>query len=149
MNRPIVLTINVLDEARHFFEDRGSGGHEGTAMIAEAAAAVRLVIPDQRGGVAPNCWVEVTDKGKLELAAALGIDERYVARIHSHPMDAFHSVTDDANPAITQEGALSIVVPYFGLGLRRGLDVCAIYRRSSGHWRELPARDREQFVVVR
>ena len=145
------LAEAILDEARTFFEDRGSHGFEGTAMIAFNAAdgGTRLVIPTQAATPAPWCSVEVTMKGKLELAAALGPDERYLSRIHSHPADAFHSPADDANPAITFVGALSIVVPYFGLGLRRGLDACAVLVRERGEWREVPVGpNRDRLVVV-
>ena len=40
----------------------------------------------------------MTERGKLDLAAALTDTTTYVARIHSHPHEAFHSVTDDAKP---------------------------------------------------
>ena len=149
---PIVIASSVLAEARAFFEERGANGCEGTAMIAMSTStgATRLVIPEQTAGPAPFCWVEVTEAGKLALAAALGADERYVSRIHSHPTEAFHSPTDDANPAITHEGALSIVVPDFGAGLARGLNACAVLRRTRGRWVDLPAGPvRDQFVVVR
>lgn len=110
-------------------------------------AATRLVVPDQRAKPAPFCSVEVTLQGKLQLATALDPDELYVARIHSHPGLAFHSPTDDANPAITQEGALSIVVPFFGLGLRHGLDACAVFVRRGTGWVEAPAgAEREPLV---
>src|SRR6266567_1599435 len=68
--------------------------------------------------------------------------------VHSHPAAAFHSPTDDANPALSHEGAVSVVVPYFGLGLRRGLAACAVYRLSAGRWRPLPAgADRDRWVI--
>lgn len=147
---PLTINAATLDDARRFFEDRGSHGREGTAMIARSTAtgATRLVVPDQRAGTAPSCWVEVTDTGKLELAAALAADERYVARIHSHPMDAFHSPTDDKNPAVTFLGAISIVVPYFGLGLRHGLDACAVLELTAQGWAEVPAGPARDVLVV-
>lgn len=149
---PIVISFDVLAEARAFFEERRTHGREGTAMIAMSTSTgtTRLVIPEQKACPAPFCWVEVTEAGKLALAVALGADERYVSRIHSHPKKAFHSPTDDANPAITHEGGLSIVVPDFGAGLAGGLDACAVLRRTGGCWVDLPAGAvRDQFVVVR
>jgi hypothetical protein len=146
------VSAAVLDQARMFFEERGAHGCEGTAMIAAGPDRIgrRLVIPDQRAGAVPRCWVEVTDKGKLQLAAALGADETYIARIHSHPAEAFHSETDDKNPALTNHGALSIVAPFFGLGLRRSLDACAVYLLGAGGWVHLDAgRDRDQELTVR
>jgi hypothetical protein len=149
---PVVIAATTLEDARRFFEERGAHGCEGTAMLAATVGGPvdRVVVPDQVGHPVPRCWVEVTTVGKLELAGSLGVDERYVARIHSHPAAAFHSPTDDANPALTFEGALSIVVPFFGLGLRHGLDACAVLVLDGGTWVDLPAgRDRDQAVVVR
>lgn len=148
--KPLILPASVRDQARAFFEERGAFGLEGTAMIAQSidGQRTRLVIPKQIAERALGCWVEVPLEGKLQLAAALKLDERYVARIHSHPGEAFHSSTDDANPALTHEGALSIVVPYFGLGLRRGLDATAIFVRQSRRWLELPpGADRREWII--
>ncbi len=119
-------------------------------MIAASPTEVRLVIPDQRATPAPHCSVEVTLQGKLELAGALRPDETYVSRIHSHPELPFHSPTDDRNPALTHEGALSIVVPFFGLGLRQSFSCCAVYIRQGHEWIELPdGPERKRFVVAR
>jgi hypothetical protein len=140
----LVLPASLLEEARAVFEAAGARGAEATAMLAgligdNEQRATRLVVPDQRAGTRTGCWVEVTQRGKRELAAALSLQERYLARIHSHPDEAFLSPTDDANPGLTAEGAWSIVVPYFGLGLRRGVHDCAVYQRTSGRWRRLSA----------
>lgn len=148
MRRPQVIAKSVLEEAREFFEERGSHGCEGTAMIIAGVdePADRLVIPHQHAEPAPYCSVEVTREGKLELAAALGPRDRFVARIHSHPDEAFHSPVDDRNPVLTFEGALSIVVPFFGLGLRHGLNACAIFEFRKLTWVELTSGERERIV---
>jgi hypothetical protein len=92
--------------------------------------------------------VEVTRRGQLQLATALRPDELYVARIHSHPGEAFHSRADDANPALSHVGALSVVVPYFGLGLRRGLAACAVLRFDGARWQPLPTGPlRDRWIV--
>lgn len=147
---PLALPARVIEEARIFFEDRVACGLEGTAMI-KTGADTQLVVPSQRprrdpwGGVN----VEVPREGQMELVRALGVGELYVARIHSHPGDGFHSAADDDNPVITFTGAISIVVPLFGLGLRRGLDACAVYRHLDGRWVELAAgAARDRWVVV-
>jgi hypothetical protein len=140
---PIRIDAAVLVEAREFFEDRGSCGFEGTAMLAGSPAdgrIDRLLIPDQEAtrteyGVA----VEVTQQGKLEIAAGLRPGERWMSRIHSHPDAAFHSSTDDRNPALSAEGSLSVVVPFYGLGLRHGLAACAVYVLRGGDWMEIRA----------
>lgn len=147
----VCIERTVLDDSRLFFEQKGALGCEGTAMIManRSNLAYRLVIPEQEANPVPRCWVQVTKSGKTELALALGPDDRYVARIHSHPGEAFHSLTDESNPALTNEGALSIVVPYFGLGLRRGLDACEVYVLRNGAWQSLPAgQERAELIEV-
>lgn len=146
---PLVLTSRVIDDAQIFFEDRGTFGLEGTAMI-KASETLDLVVPRQnaRRDAYGHVNVEVPREGQMELALALGPDDLYVARIHSHPGDAFHSPADDANPVISFEGGLSIVVPFFGLGLRRGLDACAVFLFHGGQWIELDSGpDRDRWVV--
>lgn len=143
---PLLMTPKLLQDARTFFENRGTFGLEGTAMI-KKGAGLELVIPRQNAhrDTLGRVNVEVPRDGQMDLALALGPDDIYVARIHSHPGDAFHSAADDANPVISFEGGISIVVPFFGLGLRRGLEACAVYCFCDGSWRELevgPERDR-------
>lgn len=142
------LHTGLLRQAQAFFEDRGSHGLEGTAMI--AGPMPRLVVPDQFARRTPyGVSVELTTQGQWDLAAALGPEETYLARIHSHPGEAFHSSTDDRNPVITFDGAISIVVPYFGLGLRLGLDACAVLRMTDGSWQDLPpGSERDHWVTT-
>lgn len=145
------ITVHVLEAARDFFERCGTEGCEGTALIAgiPGRAANRLIIPDQTAVPAPRASVTITMEGELQLAAALSNRERYIARIHSHPGQAFHSETDDENPVLTHEGALSIVAPWYGLGLRRGLQACAVYEHRGGTWTAMPAGpERDKVLAV-
>jgi hypothetical protein len=140
MSAAWLITTEVLEEARAFFEERGSLGLEGTALISDGPDGPRLVIPDQVARrIGRGVSVETTRAGLVHLAASLGADDRYLARIHSHPDEAFHSPADNANPVLTHIGALSIVVPYYGLGLRHGLDACAVLRRDDRGWQPLQA----------
>jgi hypothetical protein len=141
----------ILTRAREFFEGAGSEGLEGTAVIAGLSAngdqhARHLVIPHQVARRRGGCAVEVTQQGKLQLAASLASGEIYIARIHSHPGEAFHSATDDANPVLTAEGSWSIVVPFFGLGLRRGLEACALFRFVGGKWKQISPHETSRLV---
>lgn len=150
----LTVPASVLEEARAVFEQEGMWGREVTGLLLgqiqgdDEHVIHRVVIPEQRASAAPSCWVEVTEVGKLQLAAALGPDQRWIARIHSHPGEAFHSPTDDANPVLTAEGSWSIVVPYFGLGLRRGISACAILRFSRGRWRRLTGEEIKDGIRV-
>lgn len=57
------------------------------------------------------------------------------AQVHTHPGEAFHSRTDDREPIVTEEGALSIVIPDFAEGKARHPDAWKAYRLQRGHWR--------------
>lgn len=149
----LYLSRSALESARAHFEEAGSRGCEGTGMLAGARLADgwradRFFAPEQRASAGPGVWVEVTERGKAQIATALRLGELWIARIHSHPGAAFHSATDDGNPVITAEGSWSIVVPYFGLGLRRGAGACAFFIRQGGRWREVATDDVERCVRV-
>jgi hypothetical protein len=149
----LYIRRDALESAREFFEDAGARGLEGTGMLAGQRVdggdlASRFYAPDQRASAGPGTWVEVTERGKTQLALALAPGELWLARIHSHPDAAFHSPTDDANPAITAEGAWSIVVPFFGLGLRRGMASCALFVRREGRWVPVPPLEAARMVHV-
>lgn len=159
-NAHLTVRHAELVQAETFFTERGAFGREGTGLLAFTAdhdddrswSSTRFLAPDQIGGRvdAGGCWVEITPTGQQQIAVALKPGERFLARIHSHPAAAFHSPTDDRNPVLTHEGAISIVVPFFGLGLRRGLDACAVLRRSGSTWVDLPVGpDRERWVTDR
>jgi hypothetical protein len=147
----LVIPAAVLDAARACLEGAGVQGVEATGLVVVGPDRIarRVVFPDQEAGRAPGHWVQVTEKGKVELALALGPDELYAARLHSHPGYAFHSTIDERNPALRYEGALSIVAPFFGLGLRAGLEACAVYVRRRHRWVSLPpGPDRDEVVRV-
>jgi hypothetical protein len=80
----LTLPQSLLDDARRYFEECGSHGHEGTAMIKNGPAGTALVVPAQHprrsrsGGVS----VEVTRQGQMQLATMLGPDDLYVAEAY-------------------------------------------------------------------
>jgi hypothetical protein len=61
-------------------------------------------------------------------------------QVHSHPTDAYHSVTDDEHPLITLRGGLSAVVPDFGRAGEERLGEWAWYRLAgTGDWAPVAA----------
>jgi hypothetical protein len=127
------IPISVLEEARAFFQLKGRDGCEGTGLLigvfcdATHASVTRVFFPEQvcrksRWGVA----VDLTKRAHYTLPDELKGEERFLARIHSHPAEAYHSERDDDNQVISHRGAISIVVPFFGrdsINLRK----CAVY----------------------
>ncbi|MBI3218555.1 MAG: Mov34/MPN/PAD-1 family protein [Bacteroidetes bacterium] len=71
-----------------------------------------------------------------------------LAQLHSHPTEAYHSLTDDAYPIVTKVGALSIVVPNFGME-EFALDKWAVYRLDDeANWEELAVEDVKKLITV-
>jgi hypothetical protein len=62
------------------------------------------------------------------------------AQIHSHPASAYHSSTDDAFPAVTTPGFLSIVVADFA-GAEDLTDAHVARLASDGSWSSVNVHD--------
>lgn len=74
--------------------------------------------------------------------------EFLAVQVHAHPGEAYHSDTDNTYPIVTENGALSIVVPYFGAAGIRGGGTAA-YRLVRGRWRELTEFEWTRLVEYR
>lgn len=128
---------HILDESRDFLYRRGLEGCEGTALwigrpLESEVLLTRLFIPEQVCiKTAYGIGVDLTERAHYTLTDTLEPSERFYARIHSHPREAFHSKRDDANAVITHQGALSIVIPNFAVD-PIDLTQCAIYRLKHG-----------------
>jgi hypothetical protein len=145
----------LLDESRAFLRSRGEEDYEGTALWAGRPVnglveLTRIIVPDQVAvTTALGAYVDLTPEAHYTLPDLLAQDERFYARIHSHPGRAYHSARDDANEVISHRGALSIVVPYFAREPIQ-LDRCAVYRLEHGlGWLPLtPEAIRQRFEVI-
>jgi proteasome lid subunit RPN8/RPN11 len=64
------------------------------------------------------------------------------AQVHSHPEHAFHSEADDRWAIVRHEGALSLVVPFFGLDTTEETfveDTLVFQLSKSNRWLEVPS----------
>jgi hypothetical protein len=71
-----------------------------------------------------------------------------IAQVHSHPTLAYHSGLDDAKPVVTENGAFSIVVPFFGYASLLDLAACAVYQLQEGEFVRLPASQVAHLFVI-
>jgi hypothetical protein len=97
-----------------------------------------------RDGVCVRVEGEALDRlnrWQYEHGESLGI------QVHSHPKEAYHSITDDTYPIVTQLGGLSLVVPDFARGGLRGPGVAA-YRLGPEGWEELEEAQSRSLVVL-
>lgn len=111
-----VLWSGVVD--RDVFSVRTRHVPEQISYRTEAGCGVRV---ESTALHKLNVWL-------YEHAEALGV------QIHSHPTDAYHSVTDDTYPIVTTEGGLSIVVADFCADGMIAASTAA-YRLEGGRWR--------------
>lgn len=67
-------------------------------------------------------------------------------QVHTHPMEAFHSETDDANPIVHSTGFLSLVIPYFAQRQVGFKDAYLAEILPDGSWREAPIASHLEIV---
>jgi len=139
---PLVYITNEVaqDTARlldSFARTRPSEGVVYWFGIEDRSAAVvtTLVVPnaDTTGGsIATTPEVNAEAMGVI-----VGTSLVYLGQAHSHPgPHVKHSCFDDAHTFARFDGAISVVVPWFGrYGL--SLDECGIYRHMDGRFREV------------
>lgn len=70
-----------------------------------------------------------------------------IAQLHSHPEDAYHSVTDNSFPIATSLGSFSLVIPDYA---RQpfSLSNCAVYRLVSDGWTPLSSDEVERVFKI-
>lgn len=150
------VPASVLSDSRELLRERGRKGLEAVVVwIGEVVddTQARVAVAVRPGQIAyrsaAGCAVEVPPEALSELIEALPDGLFVLARLHTHPTEAYHSEVDDTNMLISHHGAISIVVPHFArdpLELSR----CSVneLRHGTG-WVELaPADVNRRFTVL-
>jgi hypothetical protein len=118
----------------------GAGRAEVLAAIRPAQEAIRT-----EDGVS----VRIPPDAISELISALPEGTAVLARLHTHPAEAYHSLLDDTNMLLAHRGAISIVVPDFARApIELGRCSVNVLEDQCG-WRELSTAEvAERFEVV-
>lgn len=86
-------------------------------------------------------YFRIPPSGMEEILSHLRISRlKIIAQVHSHPFEAFHSAADDTWALIRHVGALSLVIPHFGLhtSVETFWRDAAVYELSEdGRWEEV------------
>jgi hypothetical protein len=157
MDVPLIFRIPraVLTETRRTLAEIGEHGVEGVVLWVASepadgtAEVLRTLIPYQvalrsEDGLA----VTIPDWAVSELILGLEPSSYIPIKVHSHPQDAFHSMTDDLNRILSHRGSISIVVPWFARAELR-LSECSVNELGSDfRWRELSADEVERRFIV-
>lgn len=114
--------------------------------LGKRAVVTTLIVPDAetgKGGV-----YTTVEANAQALSAIVGTPLALLGQAHSHPTSSIqHSLCDDRCTYGRFDGALSVVVPYFG---RYGLylDQCGVYRHIDGGYRFVEMADRHRHLIV-
>jgi hypothetical protein len=149
---PILILDQTLEVVRE------AGRHGGEAFVVwggqmaedqKTLAFTSCLIPRQTAHTTPNgLLVTVEGDALFEINQALyRRGEVLAAQVHSHPQEAYHSDTDDCFSLVTLKGALSVVIPRFGVDGINELTGWAWYRLTGqNQWAHLTGGDRIQIV---
>lgn len=151
----LLIPRHVIQDTVAFLRQAGQLGDEGkvfwlgTVEDEVSAHITSAYIPEQIAhrsilGVA----IEVPQRAHLALLSALKPGEFLLAKVHSHPGDAYLSDADEANPTFRHEGAFSIIVPDFARAPLDAFVGCAVLRFTDRRWKLLTAQDVEHALQV-
>jgi hypothetical protein len=139
------LASSILDDTWALLRGPGAEGFESvvlwigkvtgptTVHVLQAIRPQQIAYRSSEG-----CAVEIPPEAIGNVITALDDGEFILARVHTHPTDAYHSDTDDQNMLIAHTGAISIVVPHFAQGPASLATTSVNELRSDGSWRLLP-----------
>lgn len=133
----------VLTETLDLLAEPGRLGFEAVVVwigVADDAGTMRVthpVRPEQHSVrlVDGSVGVTIPPHAITDLVRLLDADSLVVARLHTHPSDAYHSHVDDTNMLISHPGAISIVVPNYASSV--SFEDCSVYELEPRGWRPL------------
>lgn len=144
-----LVPANVVRETEAAFR---RGRHEvfvlwtaGIDVTAQDLAITRCVVPLQEAGVGEfgGDFVRVDGDELARIAIENAqAKERSVVQLHTHPSTwVGMSPLDHKWEVLNFEGALSIIVPDYGLREFRSLDGVAVYEHMESDWRRLSLKE--------
>lgn len=146
---------SVLLEGYEFMRSAGRMRLEGLVLWAgkqqnRVFSVTELIIPTQKALTTAEgvcAIVEADEMRRLNMYLYRSSLE-LAAQVHTHPTEAYHSLTDDENAIATTIGSFSIVVPNFAV-VDYALSECAVYRLDArGNWLEVDESQSPNRIVV-
>jgi hypothetical protein len=120
---------------------------QGRILSENLAEITQFVLPLQDTG---PLHFSVCLAERLRLLDVVSASEEFIlVQLHTHPREAFHSPADDRLAIPKHTGAISIVVPDFGMFWRGDFLETSVNRHEGGgHWRELGKDEVSQLLEV-
>lgn len=109
----------------------------------------RVYVPAQEAG-ADFFWIP--QESMAALMAELRAHRLMIAaQVHTHPQKAFHSLADDKWAIVRHEGALSLVLPFFGMKTNTRsfpADAAVFTLSKDNQWLRVPDRRRSDYYMI-
>ena len=152
--REFIVPSGICDETDLQLRKGGQGGNERwvlwSGVVNQHLFSVSTMhVPRQiayRSAVGLSIHVDADELHRLNVWLYHN-GERLGVQVHSHPMDAYHSTTDDKYPMVTTLGGLSLVVPYFGKYGVRGTQT-ALFRLGFTGWQRLSVEESKTLLCM-
>lgn len=112
----LLCSTAIIGDTLRFLHTSGQRGCEGIVLWLGARNGEQIHVrvayqPEHR---AQSDLFHIPPASMLQLKEYLRTNRLMIAaQVHSHPMEAFHSLADDKWAMVRHAGALSIVLPYF------------------------------------
>jgi len=147
------IPASIVHTTAQALREQGGGVREAVALwqgrilSEEVAEITKLHVPRQLTG--PLHFNVPLDE-RLRLVREVSKEDEFILiQLHTHPRHAFHSVVDDQLAITKHTGAISIVIPDFGLRWDGDLLQTSVNRNlGCGHWVELPHIEVSQLLEV-
>jgi len=138
--------MGLLTETIRRLQDIGKSGREymifWLGVRQEKSIKIKEVYTPLQ--ITSRISIQIPQRGMQGLFKRLR-EKRYIlaAQVHIHPLEAYHSEADDYLAILRHEGALSFVLPYFGLRTTPTTffeDAVCYAHTKSGNWEKVDGR---------
>jgi hypothetical protein len=148
------IPANILAESVAALRDLGQGIREavilwqGKVLNDTTAEITKVHRPRQ---IAGELHFNVPFPERMRILSEIARDGGFILiQLHTHPRQAFHSQADDRMAITKHTGALSVVIPDFGMHWTGSLSETAIFiHQGAARWRKLaPAEVQSMFEIL-
>jgi proteasome lid subunit RPN8/RPN11 len=146
---------SLIEQTIEQLRRAGSDGNERVVLwLAKRgemrdSAIVEIFVPQQ---CTAEDYFYIPPEGMKSLMTYLRTKQLSLrSQVHSHPRAAFHSKADDKWAIVRQEGALSLVLPYFAQGVttENFFERCVIFRLDAeDRWVPVPSTTARDLVII-
>lgn len=154
MNIPVLISERAISETLAKLQAVGRTGAECVVLWLGKRSAGSITVetvwkPEQQSG---RDFFTIPETAMEKLFGELRSDRMMIAaQVHTHPRRAFHSQADDEWAIVRHTGALSLVVPHFGLRTRAEsfkMDTAVFKLSDQNVWQEIPEHRKDDFYRI-